>query len=798
MAYEINGIPYKADDSCWDGTNAVDYTGTISVTSSGLTCQPWAQDSPHPHAYHAGAPNFPNDGYSDVTASNYCRDPDGAAGTGGPWCYTMDPGTEAEYCSIPLCPNPVCVTDSVVGQSDPSTVINSVETYVGNQYMQTDPSYTVACCGTVQEWRFHQRSWYGIIRFQVWRADTSNPGHYRLIGENAFSYVYTQIDMTHYTSVDQADQINVQDGDYIGWWYTESYDMVAYQSPGTANNILWLQPGAATAVGATLDFSVGFAHQGRDYAIGAVLAASLSPRFTNTLTTLTLSVNEAVGNTVYTVTYTDDDVGDVSSLAVTMDTNTYFDFTAPDVTVKTTLVAGTYTLRFTVTDRCDATGALIVAVNVLPEAVTISSLPTTESVSESVTSETLVHELVFSPAGSYTCTLDAYSPTRTEGNPFVVQDTPTPGVGVYLLAGANIRYAVSPSYNVTVTCTEASTATATSYLIVSVDPNTAPVFSNFQASTTFSATTPVNTVVYTATITDTDPVSVTLACDPAGSPFAVNNDGEVYVTSDLEANNVAAYTCFLTADDSFTTVTSSNISMTITGLNVAPTITNLDDAVSILENQPAGASVFHVSSSDVNGDTPTFSASFAVPACGAMYTISPTDGSVTTLVTLDFETDPSCIAVVKVFDGHVTSLPGTLTIDVTDVDEPPVWSSAGYIITTQEVASGTVLGGPTIIATDPEATAVTYSLNCGADSGYLSINPTSGAVTMAAAFDLEAASVDTYTISCTVTGTDATAQTSTSPLSVTVTDANDVAPVFSSAVYPIYINEEYGLVGAVE
>lgn len=62
------------------------------------------------------------------------------------------------------------------------------------------------------------------------------------------------------------------------------------------------------------------------------------------------------------------------------------------------------------------------------------------------------------------------------------------------------------------------------------------------------------------------------------------------------------------------------------------------------------------------------------------------DGTVSTLQELDFETDPSCTASVTVFDGSYTSLPGTLDIDVIDVDDPPVMSNTAYLIVTEEVA----------------------------------------------------------------------------------------------------------------
>lgn len=90
-------------DTCWDGVNAVDYTGTVSTTSSGITCQAWADDSPQTHVFH-GNSYFPYDG-DDVAASNYCRDPDGLNGAFGPYCFTMDPSTRYETCTIPICPS---------------------------------------------------------------------------------------------------------------------------------------------------------------------------------------------------------------------------------------------------------------------------------------------------------------------------------------------------------------------------------------------------------------------------------------------------------------------------------------------------------------------------------------------------------------------------------------------------------------------------------------------------------------------------------------------------------------------
>jgi len=55
-------------------------------------------------------------------------------------------------------------------------------------------------------------------------------------------------------------------------------------------------------------------------------------------------------------------------------------------------------------------------------------------------------------------------------------------VGVYLKSGANIRYSVTTSYTIDVTCEDAFATIVTSSLVISIDPNNAPDFSDFQGN----------------------------------------------------------------------------------------------------------------------------------------------------------------------------------------------------------------------------------------------------------------------------------------------------------------------------
>ncbi|XP_039266936.2 plasminogen-like [Styela clava] len=80
---------------CYNSSNPQSYTGTISTTTTGLTCQYWNSSSPHKNL-------FPRDQYESVHLGdhNYCRNPDNDT---RPWCFTVDPTKNWEYCDVPMC-----------------------------------------------------------------------------------------------------------------------------------------------------------------------------------------------------------------------------------------------------------------------------------------------------------------------------------------------------------------------------------------------------------------------------------------------------------------------------------------------------------------------------------------------------------------------------------------------------------------------------------------------------------------------------------------------------------------------
>lgn len=68
----------------------LNYSGKVSVTTSGRKCQRWDKEYPHVPKY------TPKDRHH-----NHCRNPDDDPK--GPWCYTTDPDKRYEYCTITDC-----------------------------------------------------------------------------------------------------------------------------------------------------------------------------------------------------------------------------------------------------------------------------------------------------------------------------------------------------------------------------------------------------------------------------------------------------------------------------------------------------------------------------------------------------------------------------------------------------------------------------------------------------------------------------------------------------------------------
>ena len=190
--------------------------------------------------------------------------------------------------------------------------------------------------------------------------------------------------------------------------------------------------------------------------------------------------------------------------------------------------------------------------------------------------------------------------------------------------------------------------------------------------------------------------------------------------------------------------------------------------VNVSETVPAGTVVATFSATDPEGNALTYSLS----GTGSdLMTVSET-GEVTLTGNLDFETNSILVMTLEVSDGTNTTIE-EITINVINDDEP---ATIAATLSAASFAETSAVGAAiaSINATDPEGSAVTYTLS-GTGSDNFSIDA-SGNITLASGLDYETAT--SYELTVVV---DDGTYASTEVITVSVADVNE-APSLSATV----------------
>ncbi len=208
---------------------------------------------------------------------------------------------------------------------------------------------------------------------------------------------------------------------------------------------------------------------------------------------------------------------------------------------------------------------------------------------------------------------------------------------------------------------------------------------------------------------------------------------------DAGADNV--YDVIVQASDGVTTDTQA-LAVTVGNGNEAPVITSngggANAAVSVSEN---GTAVLTVASSDPEGTLRTYSIAGGVDA--ARFAIDAATGALSFIAAPNFEA-PSDAGGNNVYDVIVQASDGSLSdsqaiaVTVTGINEAPVITSNGGGGSAGIAVNENTTAVATVIATDPEGAARTYSITGGADAAKFAINATTGVLTFVAAPNYEA------------------------------------------------------------
>jgi hypothetical protein len=222
------------------------------------------------------------------------------------------------------------------------------------------------------------------------------------------------------------------------------------------------------------------------------------------------------------------------------------------------------------------------------------------------------------------------------------------------------------------------------------------------------------------------------------------------------------YTVRISSTDG-TLAVAAAFSISVLNVNDAPTAVQLSPS-SVAENQPAGTTVGTLTTSDPDaGDTFSYALAAGV-ADNARFAVS--GSTVTTVGTIDYETDPSLTVQVTSTDAGGLSVTTTLTLTVTNVYEAPSSITLTPATVAENQPPGTIVGTLAVPSPDANDGSITYAFAGGADDASFTISGST--LTSAASFDAEAQA--SYQISVTATGSSGSV---TKPLTVTVSNVNE-------------------------
>ncbi len=548
-------------------------------------------------------------------------------------------------------------------------------------------------------------------------------------------------------------KITISDNSSIDFETTESYTLTVSVTDGTAN--------------ANADFTVNVSNVNESPTLDNE-SATVSEDATVGTSVVTMSGSDEDGNTL-TYSISDGNTSGVFEIdedtgEVTVADNSSLDFENTD----------SYTLTIDVTDGVETTSATLTIevtdVNESPSLVDDSA-----SIVENSANGTSVATLTGSDPENGTLT---YSITSGNSDGAFEIDSSTGEVTV--ADGEVLDFETTDSYSLTIQVTDGTNTDTATLTITVEDEDEAPAISNDTASISESSVNGTSV----ATLSGSDPEGGTLSYSitdgNSDGAFDIDSStGEVTVADAgaLDFETTDSYTLTIEATDGTNTGTAT-LTVTITDEDEAPAL--VDENASVAENSGNGTVVTTLSANDPEGGTVAYNITGG--NTDGVFAIDSSTGKVTVADAskLNFEATSSYSLTVEATDGTNTQT-ATLTVSVTDVNEAPTMAdeSAGIA---ENSAVGTAVA--TMVATDPDGTALTYSIIGGNDDGIFAIDASSGEVTVADVTNLDFEITNKYELDIQASdGTNAT----TAQLVVSISGA-DEAPTIADATASIVEN----------
>ncbi|MFZ4524873.1 MAG: beta strand repeat-containing protein [Chlorobium sp.] len=492
----------------------------------------------------------------------------------------------------------------------------------------------------------------------------------------------------------------------------------------------------------------------------------VAPTITSGATATAINENSGAGQVVYTATSTDTGdisagvtyslkagTGDAALLGINATTGAVTLTANPDYEVKSSY---SFTVMASDGVNTPTEKAVTLAINNLDEvAPTITSGATATAINENSGAGQVVYTATSTDTGDISAGV-TYSLKAGTGDAALLGINATTGA---VTLTANPDYEVKSSYSFTVMASDGvntPTEKAVTLAINNLD-EVAPTITSGATATAINENSGAGQVVYTATSTDTGDISAGVTYSlKAGTGDAallgINaTTGAVTLTANPDYEVKSSYSFTVMASDGVNTPTEKAVTLAINNLDeVAPTITSGATATAINENSGAGQVVYTATSTDTGDISAGVTYSLkAGTGDAALLGINATTGAVTLTANPDYEVKSSYSFTVMASDGVNTPTEKAVTLAINNLDEvaPTITSGATATAINENSGAGQVVYTATSTDTGDISAGVTYSLKAGTgDAALLTINASTGAVTLTANPDYEVKSSYSFTV----------------------------------------------------
>ena len=273
---------------------------------------------------------------------------------------------------------------------------------------------------------------------------------------------------------------------------------------------------------------------------------------------------------------------------------------------------------------------------------------------------------------------------------------------------------------------------------------------------------------------DQNSVNYSISAGNTGGAFAIDaSSGQITVedTTVIDFEVATSFDLTVVVTDDGGTTTDSAIA-TIAIADIEPLVG--DQSFNVLENQPNATNVGTVVLDE--GDNNSVSYSIINGNTGTAFAINSENGQITIANTaaIDFETGSSFSLTVQVTDdGGTTTDTGVVTLNIQDVNDPPIIEMQSFNVDENSIVT-TPVG--TVIANDFETpSTLMFAITAGDPFEQFAINPSTGAITVAK-IGLDHESVSSFNL--TVQITDPGLLSASAMVIVNVDDVNE-APILA-------------------